>query len=290
MQTLGWIGLGQMGTPMASNLLNAGYKVNVYNRSSEKTVSLVELGATKCSSPGQVAAESEIIFLMLSDASAIGTVLQQENGVLESMTKGKIVVNMSTISPQEALEFDTLVAEKGGKYIDAPVSGSVGAAVTKQLLILAGGDAETLSVCQPYLDVLGKETIHFGKTSMGNAAKLTINMLLGIMMQGFGEAMLFGETLGLEKEQIAALISKSAMNNGLFQAKKESYLTEQFPPAFMLQLMSKDLNLISTAVKAAGAVFPLADAATNTFHDAKASGKAALDMAAVYLELKENNR
>lgn len=287
MQTLGWIGLGHMGTPMATNLLKAGYKVIVYNRSEDRTIPLVELGAKKANSPKEVVEQSDINFIMLSDANAIQSVLTQENGVLGAITQGKVVVDMSTISPQESSAFAKLVMEKGGEYIDAPVSGSVGAAIMSQLLILAGGPKETVNLCQPFFNVLGKETIYFGSTGMGTSAKLTINMLLGIMMQGFGEAIVFGEKLGLGKAQIIELISKSALNNGLFQAKKESYATEEFPSAFMLELMSKDLGLVKTAADQMSTKLPLAETANDTFYTARMNGKAKLDMAAVYLELKD---
>lgn len=290
MKTLGWIGLGHMGNPMASNLLKAGYKINVYNRSEEKTIPLIELGANKLNTPKSVVEQSDLIFIMLSDAKAIESVLTKEDGILKGIKEGKIIVNMSTISQNESKHFATLVAEKGGNYVDAPVSGSVGAAITSQLLILAGGEKEIVEVCKPYFDILGRETVYFGEIGKGSAAKLTINMLLGIMTQGFGETMLFGENLGLEKQQVVELISKSAMNNGLFQGKKNSYLSEEFPSAFMLELMSKDLGLVIGAAQDMKIKLPLAEEANKTFESAKINGKSKLDMAAVYLEIKENNK
>lgn len=290
MKTLGWIGLGHMGSPMAMNLLKEDNIVNVYNRSEEKTVALVEAGAQKVDSPKEVVANSDITFLMLSDGSAIRNVLTQENGVLEAVCNGKIIVDMSTIAPQESKEFAKMVEEKGGKYIDAPVSGSVGAAVSKLLLVLAGGDKETVEVCRPYFMMLGKDMIYFGETGMGTSAKLTINMLLGIMTQGFGEVVYFGEKVGLSKEQVIELISKSAMNNGLFQAKKDMYISENFPSAFKLELMSKDLGLAKTASDFHQIELPLAKLADETYKQAKKNGKGKLDMSAVYLEIKERNK
>ncbi|PGV53454.1 NAD(P)-dependent oxidoreductase [Bacillus sp. AFS037270] len=289
MHTLGWIGLGHMGEPMAKNLLNAGYKVNVYNRSPEKAATLVESGATKLHSPQEIVEQSDIIFIMLSDASAVKAVLTQENGILEAAKPGKIVVDMSTISPEDSYSFANLVAERGGIYIDAPVSGSVGAAKTGQLVILVGGDEKAIETCQPYFKILGKETIHFGSNKKGSSAKLAINLLLGIIGQGIGETILFAEKSGLDKEKVMEMISQSGMNTPLFQGKKEMYRKEEFPSAFMLELMSKDLGLIKAEADRLETELPLAEVANATYRSAKENGKAKLDMAAVYLELKEKN-
>ncbi|MHA2890663.1 NAD(P)-dependent oxidoreductase [Bacillus cereus] len=289
MNTLGWIGLGHMGEPMAMNLLQAGNKVNVYNRSPEKTTYLVELGATKLNSPKEIVEQSDIIFIMLSDSNAIQGVLTQDNGVLKAMRPGKVVVDMSTISPEDSLSFAKLVSEKGGIYLDAPVSGSVGAVKTGQLVILVGGENKAIEICHPYFNILGKETIHFGSNGKGSSAKLAINLLLSIIGQGIGEALLFAEKSGIDKEKVLDMISFSVMNTALFQGKKDMYRKEEFPSAFMLELMSKDLGLIKAEIDRMETILPLAEATNTTYRSAKENGKAKLDMAAVYLELKDKN-
>jgi 3-hydroxyisobutyrate dehydrogenase len=289
MHTLGWIGLGHMGEPMAKNLLNVGYKVNVYNRSPQKTVPLVDTGATKLNSPKEIAKQSDLIFIMLSDTNAVHAVLTSDNGLLEGICARKIVINMSTISPEDSLTFASLISKKGGTYLDAPVSGSVGAASTRQLVILVGGDKKAKDICQPYFDHLGKETIYFGSNSKGSSAKLAINLLLGIFGQGIGETLLFAEKSELDKEKVLQLISQSGMNTPLFNGKKDMYRTGDFPSAFMLELMSKDLGLIKAEADRLKTTLPLAEATNNTYLSAKENGKAKLDMAAIYLELKDRN-
>ena len=289
MHTLGWIGLGHMGAPMAKNLLEAGYKVNVYNRSLEKTTSLVESGATKLDSPKEVVEQSDIVFIMLSDSKAVQAVLTQNNGVLTAIHPGKVVVDMSTISPEDSLSFAKLVSEKGGIYLDAPVSGSVGAAKMGQLVILVGGEKKIIELCHPLFDILGKETIHFGSNGKGSSAKLAINLLLGIIGQGIGETLVLAEKSGLDKEKVLEMISQSGMNTPLFQGKKEMYRKDEFPSAFMLELMSKDLGLVKAEADRLETMLPLAEATNTTYHSAKENGKAKLDMAAVYLELKDKN-
>jgi 3-hydroxyisobutyrate dehydrogenase len=289
MTTLGWIGLGHMGAPMSLRLVQAGHKLNAYNRTREKANTLAEAGATILDSPQEIVEQSDIVFIMLSDANAINSVLANNDGVLTALTPGKIVVNMSTIAPSEAVSFAKLVSAKGGQYVDAPVSGSVGAAKTGQLVILAAGEKAAIDTCQPYFDVLGKGTIHFGDAGMGSSAKLAINLLLGVMGQGIGEAVLFAEKLGVNKEKMLELIDNSALNSPFFQLKKDMYAKNDFPAAFMVELMSKDLDLVKAEADRIGTVLPLAEAADKTYRSAKEHGKGKLDMAAVYQELRELN-
>lgn len=289
MHKLGWIGLGHMGEPMANNLLQAGYIVNVYNRSPEKTASLVESGAINLNSPKEVADQSDIIFIMLSNSEAVKAVLTNDNGILNTIHPGKIIVDMSTISPEDSLSNAKLVSDRGGIYLDAPVSGSVGPARAGQLVILVGGDKKAIDICQPYFNLLGKETIHFGSSSKGSSAKLAINLLLGIIGQGIGETLILAEKSGLDREKVLEMISLSAINTTLYQGKKDMYRKEDFPSAFMLEHMTKDLGLVKAEADHLGTKLPLAEVAYNTYRSANENGKGKLDMAAVYLELKKLN-
>jgi 3-hydroxyisobutyrate dehydrogenase len=274
---------------MATNLLQAGHRVRAYNRSRDKVTALKEAGAAVLNSPREIVEQSDIVFIMLSDSHAIRSVLTQADGALEAVTPGKVIVNMSTIAPEDAVEFARLVSEGGGRYVDAPVSGSVGAAKAGQLVILAGGEEIAIEAAQAYFDILGKETIRFGATGTGSSAKLAINLLLGIMGQGIGEAVLLAEKSGVAKEKFLELISKSAMNTPFFQMKKDMYINYDFPAAFMVGLMSKDLGLVKAQANCLGTILPLAEAADTTYRSAKEHGKAALDMAAVYQELREQS-
>ena len=289
MQTIGWIGTGQMGELMAMNLLQAGYKIHVYNRTPEKTATLLENGAVREVSAKELVKQCDVSFVMLSDVNAVKDVLTKEDGILAGMATGKIIVDMSTISPEDSKMFAQLVAEKGGIYLDAPVSGSLGPAKAGKLVILVGGDEEAKDLCQPYFDVLGKKTIHFGENGKGSEAKLSINLLLAIVGQGIGEAVLLADKAGLERAKVLEMIAESAMNTPLFASKREMYETEEFPPAFMLKLMAKDLGLIKEQAERLEVDLPLAKAAKDTYMEARDHGKGDSDMAAVYLELKRKN-
>ncbi len=209
---LGWIGLGHMGVPMAKRLLDGGHGLTVYNRTYEKTAPLTERGATAVKEAKDVVRQSDIIFVMLADGPAVASVLKR----IQAGLTGKTIVNLSTISPEETKDMAHLVEDSGGTYLESPVSGSVPVAENGQLVLLAGGDSEVVATCQPYLDLLGKETIHFGPHGTGSAAKLAINLLLAVVGQGVAETLLLGEGAGLEKEKLIQMISASGMNTPLF--------------------------------------------------------------------------
>ncbi|WP_428023780.1 NAD(P)-dependent oxidoreductase [Arcobacter sp.] len=287
---IGWIGLGAMGKPMATNLLNELKSINVYNRTTQKTLELVSKGATAFNSIKELVENSDIIFLMLTNTDAIRDVLTSKDCVLDSLIKGKIIVDMSTISPEDSKEFFSLVKEKDCSYIDAPVSGSIGAAITKQLVVLTGGEEKAKDVCKKYFEILGKATIDFGESSNGSIAKLSINMLLGVFTQSMAESLTFALKLGLEKEKVLNMISLSGMNTPLFQSKIESFTKEIYPSAFALELMSKDLGLLNDMIDKHHLDLPLSKIANETYKKAKESGYGKEDLAAVIKTVREDNK
>lgn len=287
---LGWIGLGAMGNPMAFNLIKAGFALNIYNRTSSKIQNLKSLGANSFDNIKELVKNSEIIFLMLSNGEAVRELLTSKNGILDSLSENKIIVDMSTISPLDSKEFYSLVKEKNCDYIDAPVSGSIGAAIAKQLIILVGGEEKAKEICKPYFEALGRATIDFGENSNGTSAKLSINMLLGVFTQAMAESITFSQKLGLDKEKVFEMISLSGMNTPLFQAKKESFSKNEFPSAFALELMSKDLGLLKQMIDNCNLNLPLSEISNETYLKAKEQGFGKEDMAAVIKTVKENNK
>ncbi len=289
MKKLGWIGLGQMGAPMASNLLKGGFEVNVYNRTADKAAPLVAAGAQAKSSVAELVDSSDIIFLMLTNGAAVKDVLTRDGGVLSNIKPGQTVIDMSTIAPGKSREHAELVAANGARYIDAPVSGSVGPAVIGQLVVLVGSTTADEDQFGVYFAAMGKKTLWFGEQSKGSSAKLVINMLLGISAQGIAETLILADQFGLDLETVMEMISNSGMNTPLFQSKKEMFRSGDYPSAFMLELMTKDLGLINDEVKALKLDLPLESSAHETFVKARDNGKGKLDLAAVILELRELN-
>ena len=263
--TTGWIGLGNMGTPMARRLLAAGHPVTVYNRSSAKAEPLRAEGATVAPSPAAVLEAAQVTFLMVSDDQAIRELFTGEHGLLTSPATGKFLVNMSTVSPSVSQEMAELSRAHGHEYLDAPVSGSVKQAETGQLAIMVGGEEAAFQQAQPLFAHLGKIALRVGPTGAGNTAKLAMNTLLGFQAQGLAEAVLFAQQHGLNTADLLTLIKSSALASVFINIKGEAILDENYQAAFALKLLSKDLRL----AKAEGLDTPLANVVHQTFQKAE---------------------
>ncbi|OPG46904.1 NAD(P)-dependent oxidoreductase [Helicobacter pylori] len=280
---IGWIGLGAMGTPMATRLRDANLEVSVYNRTESKAAPLKEKGVAVYTSPIDLAAKVDLVFIMLSDKAAIDAVLAPE--FWEQMSK-KIVVNMSTIAPLESLSLEKIAQKHQATYLEAPVSGSVGAAKAGALLILAAGDEEVISKLKPVFAHLGSQTFYLGKIGQGTGAKLSINSLLAQMGVAYSEALLLAKHLGVDAESFLQIIGQSGMNSPLFQAKKGMWLQDNYPAAFSLKLMLKDIRLAKN--EAGEAIkLPFLFQAEELYSQAEKSGLGGLDMAAVYHYLEK---
>ena len=262
---IGWIGLGNMGIPMAEKLINANYPVSVYNRNSAKAEALIKMGASDCSSTSGLLDSSDVVFIMVSDDEAIKQIFESENGLLASGSSGRTIVNMSTVSPEISIEMAGRCTAKGNFYLDAPVSGSVKQAETGTLVIMVGGDKQIFETTKPVLDCLGKLTLHVGETGAGNNAKLAINALLAVYAQGLAETVLFANEKGVKTQDLLELINNAAIGNLFTKIKGEAILQNNFKAAFALKHIVKDLKLAQNQ----GLNSPLAKAAIATFKAAE---------------------
>ncbi|HGO5816264.1 TPA: NAD(P)-dependent oxidoreductase [Mannheimia haemolytica] len=278
-QAVGWIGLGQMGEPMAKHLLNSGVKVGVYNRNPAKAEKVVEAGGTLYPSVLELVKAYDVIFLMIADYAAVQQVLSDE--VLAELN-GKVVVNMSTISPSQNQAVEALLAQHGAEFVEAPVSGSSKVAEAGKLLVLAAGKEETVELLKPLFAAFSTTTFYYGEVGKAGGIKLMINSLLGIFIQAYGEALNFADQYGIPKEKVIEMISGSFMNSPIFQAKVPMYQANEFPPAFMMKHMTKDFNLASEEIAKLGKSYPLIEQATKTYNQANDSGLSEVDMAAIY--------
>jgi len=261
---IGWIGLGNMGIPMATQLIEAGYEVNVYNRSKAKEGTLKEMGALLAETPKDLIAQTDVVFVMVSDDAAIEAIFNGTNGILSAEVVGKTIINMSTVSPSISREMARACATKGHHYLDAPVSGSVKQAETGQLVIMVGGDEIAFDEVKPILEKLGKLAVRVGDTGAGNSAKLAINSLLALYAQGLAETVVFANAQGIKTEDLLNLINNAAIGNIFTKIKGDAIVADQYQAAFALKHIVKDLNL----AKAEGISSPLAKTALQTFESA----------------------
>ncbi|ARU63502.1 hypothetical protein CBW65_22725 [Tumebacillus avium] len=285
--TIGWIGLGNMGRPMVSNLLAAGYDVTVYNRTASAAAPFVEKGAKLADSPKSLAETVDVVITMVSDSAALQAVLEGENGLLNGVRAGQSVIDMSTIAPEASRQAAARLQEKGAGFLDAPVSGSVKPATDGTLVILVGGPRDLYEQHLPIFDVLGKKTFYFGENGQGANAKLVINMLLGITMQGLSEALVLGAKTGLDRATLLEMVGATACASPIIAMKTPNILDDNFAAAFALKHMEKDFGLALDAAKQAEASLPATAAAHQTFVAAKANGHGDDDIAAILVQLEK---
>jgi 3-hydroxyisobutyrate dehydrogenase len=263
--TIGWIGLGNMGTPMAQRLITAGHPVTVYNRNKEKETTLKAAGATTAATPAELISKTTVIFLMVSDDQAIRDIFQGKDGLLQTETTGKLIINMSTVSPGISKEMALACEKQGSQYLDAPVSGSVKQALEGQLVIMAGGTTTAFEQATPILQHLGRLVLRVGDHGAGNTAKLAMNMLLGFHAQGLAEATLFAQKHGVETSDFLNIFNNSALGNVFGKIKGDAILQDNYKPAFALKLIAKDLRL----AKAEGWNTPMAETTWQSFQQAE---------------------
>jgi 3-hydroxyisobutyrate dehydrogenase len=263
---LGWVGLGTMGTPMAQRHINAGFPVTVYNRKKEKGSALQAAGATIAATPAELLRNTDIVFLMVSDDQAIRDCFTGANGLLAANASGKLIINMSTVSPGISREMAAACQQQGNEYLDAPVSGSVKQAQEGQLVIMVGGSTVAYVKAGPFLQPLGKLVVHLGDAGAGNTVKLAINLLLSFHTQGLAEATLFANQHGVKTEDFMNIMNSGAMGNPYAKIKGEAIINNNYKAAFMLRHMVKDLGL----ARAEGWKTPLAELTFQSFQQAQA--------------------
>lgn len=278
-EKIGFIGLGNMGHPMAKKLEKAGFPLSVYNRSPEKAEDFKEKSTVYTQIP-ELVQNNSIIFIMLTDDRAAKAVYEE---VLKSDISGKLFIDMSTISPQATGEISGAVKIKEGSFIDAPVAGSTAPAAEGTLIIMAGGEEKDLQRAMPYLEKLGKAVKHLGENGKGIAGKLSINYFLSAIYQGLAETVLFADKLGIERTAMLEIINESASGSGATKVKTPLLINNQYDPAFALDLMLKDILLAQNA----GADFPLSKVLGETYQAAHDEGFGKDDVIGIINYLKK---
>lgn len=263
-EKLGFIGLGNMGYPMAKNLEKAGFPLSVFNRTIEKAEAF-KLQSTVYSGIPDLIAGSDIIFTMLTDDRALHAVYEE---ILKQKLEGKLFIDMSTVSPEASKEISAAVKIKEAGFIDAPVAGSTVPAAEGTLIIMAGGEDKDLQRALPYLQKLGKSIRHMGENGKGIAAKLSVNYFLSTLYQGLAETIILSDKLGIGRQEMLEIINESASGSGATKVKTPLLVQDQYDPAFALDLMLKDVLLARNA----GADLPLSETLIRTYQSAHDAG------------------
>jgi len=270
-----------MGTPMAANLLKAGYPVMVFNRTPEKAQPLVRLGAGLASHPKALARAADVLIAMVTGPEALGDLLWGPDGAGGALNHQKVFVNMSSVSPRFTRELAGQLEPTGVSFIDAPVSGTKKPAEEGTLLILAGGPPAKVQELEPLLLAMGKKVIYCGVAGQGSMMKMAINLLLGLMMTGFAEVLNFAALGGLSREAVLDTVFSGPLNCGLFQLKAANLQNNIHPAAFPLKHMTKDAKFIVDTAFELGAPAPVAQTILHLFRVGVAQGWGDEDISAI---------
>jgi len=287
MANVGFIGLGIMGKPMAGHLVKAGHTLFVHDVVPAGVEALVAQGATRCASGKEVAQKSEIVIIMVPDTPDVDKVLFGPSGVAEGVTAGKIVVDMSSISPVETKEFAKKLAKQGVEMVDAPVSGGQVGAEQATLAIMCGGKEQVFSKVRPLLEKMGKNINLVGGNGDGQTAKVANQIIVALTIEAVGEALLFASKAGANPENVRKALLGGFAQSRILEVHGERMIKRTFNPGFRIRLHQKDLNLALTAGRQLGLALPHTASAQQLFNALAADGKSDLDHSAMVQALEK---
>jgi len=282
-ETVGFVGLGVMGKPMAMNLLKAGFTVVAHNRSRPALDAVVAAGARAASSPADVAKQATVIITMLPDTADVEHVLTSADGVLAGLRRGSLVVDMSSISPVATERLARLVSDRGGSMLDAPVSGGEIGAVSGTLSIMVGGEAASFERARPILEAMGnrEKIVHIGKSGAGQVCKVCNQIAIGGALAGVSEALALARKAGVDAGRVRSALLGGFAASRVLEVHGERMLTGNYKPGFRTKLYQKDLRLASEAAAAHNVAIPGTAIVTQLVNSLVAKGGADLDYAAL---------
>lgn len=265
---VGFIGAGIMGQPMARNLLSAGFSLTVFNRTRSKCRPLVEAGASEAVTCAELARSSQVIITMVSDTPDVEQVLFGPDGVWDGLAPGKIVIDMSTISPQATERFAARLKDKGCQMLDAPVSGGQQGAIAGTLSIMVGGDQQTFEQCLPIFQAMGQKIVYMGPSGYGQRAKMVNQVVAALTIVAMTEGLHLAKRLGLDLVKVLDVVSSGAAGSWMLTNLAPRVLRGDFAPGFMIKLQQKDLRLVREAIQTLSDRFPATELAYTLFTDA----------------------
>jgi 3-hydroxyisobutyrate dehydrogenase-like beta-hydroxyacid dehydrogenase len=279
--TIGMIGLGLMGKPMAKNLLKAGYTVYVWNRTAAKAQDLVDAGAKLAANPREVAANVDVLITIVSDPPALEEVLWGKDGAFAALKRGSLYVDSSTISPDLARRIAAECGKVGVEFLDAPVTGGTWGAEKGELLFMIGGEQKVFDRAKPVLEAVGTKFFLLGPNGAGQTIKLAMNSILALQVDALAEALALVRGAGIAGEKLIEVMQSSMARSGVLDVKAPLMLKGDYPASFPLRLMHKDMRLALELAKREGVTLPALAAAYETFTKVKDAAKDDPDFAAV---------
>lgn len=278
---IGFVGLGIMGQPMALNLRKAGHALWVYGRRVATLKPLVDVGATACVSPKDVAANADIVFICVSDTPDVEQVILGADGLIHGVQPGSVVVDMSTIAPAATRAFASELKKRGADMLDAPVSGGEVGAINATLSIMVGGKAEVFARVKPYFEAMGKNIVHIGDHGAGQVAKACNQVVAAVTIEAVAEALTFARRSGVDPAKVRAALLGGFAGSKILEAHGQRMLDHDFKPGFKVKLHQKDLKIVMEDARRLGLVLPGAALAAQHLNALVDAGDGDLDSAAI---------
>jgi len=285
MSKLGFVGLGIMGAPMAGHLLDAGHSLFVYDLR-PTPAALTAKGAVVCASSKDVATKCDILFVMVPDTPHVGSALFGDDGVAEGLAPGKIVVDMSSISPIETKQYAAKIEALDCDYLDAPVSGGEVGAKAATLSIMVGGRPAVFDKVKPLFELMGKNITLVGDAGAGQTAKVANQMIVAMTIEAVGEALLFAAKAGADPARVRQALMGGFASSKILEVHGERMIKRTFEPGFRIALHQKDLNLALTAARQMGVSLPNTATCQELFNACAAHGGSAWDHSAMVKALE----
>jgi len=279
--TIGFIGLGLMGKPMAQNVLRAGFPLIVWNRTRAKADDLVRAGANLAASPRDAAARADTLITIVSDPPALEEVLWGANGAIDGLRSGSLLIDSSTVSPDLARRVADACSKRAIDFLDAPVTGGTWGAEKGDLVFMIGGKAEVLERAKPVLEAMGKKFFLLGPNGAGQTVKLAMNLLLALEVNAFAESLALATSAGVPAGRLVEVMQSSMGRAPLLDVKAPLMLKNEFPPSFPLRLMHKDVRLALELAREHNVALPAGAAAYSTYSKVKDAAKDDPDFSAV---------
>lgn len=283
---IGFIGPGIMGRPMALNLIKAGHALSVYARRAEAVEPLTDAGAGACGSPREVAAQSDIVFIIVSDTPDVEQVVLGEQGVIHGARRGSIVVDMSTISPAATRRIAAELAAKGVEMLDAPVSGGEGGAINATLSIMVGGKPAVFDKVLPLFQAMGKNIVHVGENGAGQVTKACNQIVVAVTIEAVSEALTFARKNGVDAAKVRAALMGGFAGSKILEVHGQRMLDNDFKPGFKVKLHQKDMRIVMEDAGALGLGLPGAALVTQNLNALMGAGDGELDSSAIVKALE----
>jgi len=279
--TVAFVGLGIMGSPMAANLVQAGFDVVGYNRSPHKTDQLVARGGRGAASIAEAIADADFVATMLPDSPDVRTVLAGPDGVFRHARPGTLVVDFSTIRPDVSVTLSVEGGQHGLRVLDAPVSGGERGAIEASLSIMVGGEAADFDAAKPLFEAVGRTIVHVGPAGSGQTVKAANQLMVAGIIELLAEAVVFLEAHGVDTAAALEVLGGGLAGSTVLERKGASMLARDFKPGFRIELHHKDLGIVTAAAREAGVVIPLGSAVAQLVASLNAQGHGGLDHSAL---------